>query len=278
MACEMFARKIRVDYERNGQLLPCPLKWLDSFSMRNFTNASAFDNTLPVADGLMEIGTSVPLPELKAAMEDWFQRKSYLPKGSVLTIKDRRTTRRGAGRPRPPPLGLMLTKCLHPGKNRAADEKLKGTPKPVWGGHSCPPPLGLILTLLESRENRAADEKPKGTPKPVVGADTLSAAVGVDFDFAYIQGNERRRHKIKVSPATSKPEQMRNKTQDTTARQNQPNPNGGGQECPPHTCLVGFEVLPIGQVDDVLQHGRAWRQFGRIQERSVEVEVTVRAP
>ena len=88
MASEMFARKIRVDYERNGQLLPCPLKWLDSFSMRNFTNASAFDNTLPVADGLMEIGTSVPLPELKAAMEDWFQRKSYLPKGSSLTIKD----------------------------------------------------------------------------------------------------------------------------------------------------------------------------------------------
>ncbi len=88
MASEMFARKIRVDYERNGQLLPCPLKWLDSFSMRNFTNASAFDNTLPVADGLMEIGTSVPLPELKAAMENWFQRKSYLPKGSSLTIKD----------------------------------------------------------------------------------------------------------------------------------------------------------------------------------------------
>ena len=83
----MFARKIRVDYERNGQLLPCPLKWLDSFSMRNFTNASAFDNTLPVGDGLMEIGTSVPLPELKAAMEDWFQRKSYLPKGSRLVIK-----------------------------------------------------------------------------------------------------------------------------------------------------------------------------------------------
>ena len=32
------------------------LKWLDSFSMRNFTNASVFDDTLPVSDGLMEIG------------------------------------------------------------------------------------------------------------------------------------------------------------------------------------------------------------------------------
>ena len=76
----MFARRIRVQYEQNGRLLPCPLKWLDSFSMRNFTNASVFDNTLPVADGVMEIGTQVPVEELKSAMEDWFRKKSYLPK------------------------------------------------------------------------------------------------------------------------------------------------------------------------------------------------------
>ena len=41
----MFARKIRVEYEADGQRLPCPLKWLDSFSMRNFTNATVFDDT-----------------------------------------------------------------------------------------------------------------------------------------------------------------------------------------------------------------------------------------
>jgi hypothetical protein len=82
----MFARKIRVEYEKNGQLLPCPMKWLDSFSMRNFTNASVFDDTLPTADGTMEIGRNVPLDGLKAAMEDWFQRKSYLPKGATLVV------------------------------------------------------------------------------------------------------------------------------------------------------------------------------------------------
>ena len=82
----MFARKIRVEYEENGQRQPCPLKWLDSFSMRNFTNASIFDDTLPVADGLMEIGTNVPTDQLKAAMEDWFRRKSYLPKDAVLIL------------------------------------------------------------------------------------------------------------------------------------------------------------------------------------------------
>ena len=84
----MFARKIRVEYVQNGHRVPCPLKWLDSFSMRNFTNASAFDNTLPLADGLMEIGTHVPLAELKDAMEDWFRRKSYIPKDSLLVLSE----------------------------------------------------------------------------------------------------------------------------------------------------------------------------------------------
>src|SRR5437870_12825085 len=82
----VFARKIRVEYEENGRRLPCPLKWLDSFSMRNFTNASIFDDTLPVADGVMEISTRVPLNQLQAAMEDWFQRKNYIAKGSGLFL------------------------------------------------------------------------------------------------------------------------------------------------------------------------------------------------
>jgi hypothetical protein len=84
----MFARRIRVDYEENGTKHPCPLKWLDSFSMRNFTNASVFDDTLPLGDGRMEIGSKVPLGELKNAMEDWFRRKSYLAKDASLLVKE----------------------------------------------------------------------------------------------------------------------------------------------------------------------------------------------
>lgn len=58
--------------------------------MRNFTNALMFDDTLPVTDGVMEVGTKVPLDKLQESMEDWFQRKSYIPKHSklVLTPKD----------------------------------------------------------------------------------------------------------------------------------------------------------------------------------------------
>lgn len=82
----MFARKVRVEYEEEGRRLPCPLKWLDSFSMRNFTNATVFDDTLPLSDGRMEIGFAVPIDQLKDAMEDWFRRKGYLPKESRLVI------------------------------------------------------------------------------------------------------------------------------------------------------------------------------------------------
>ena len=84
----MFSRKIRVEYEAGGQRHPAPLKWLDSFSMRNFTNAPIFDDTLPVADGAMEIGTRVPLAELKSSMEDWFRRKSYLAAGAQLIVTE----------------------------------------------------------------------------------------------------------------------------------------------------------------------------------------------
>jgi hypothetical protein len=82
----MFARKIYVEYEENGRRHPCPLKWLDNFSMRNFTNASVFDDTLPVADGRIEIGSQVPLDQLRDAMENWFQRKGYLPQESKLFL------------------------------------------------------------------------------------------------------------------------------------------------------------------------------------------------
>jgi hypothetical protein len=75
----MFWRTVRVEYAREGEPAePCPLAWIDNFAMRNFTNDAIFDDTLPVADGVMEIGLRVPLNTLQQAMEDWFRRKGYL--------------------------------------------------------------------------------------------------------------------------------------------------------------------------------------------------------
>ena len=85
----MYSREILIQYQSQGKLSPCPMKWLDNFSMRNFTNDPIFDDTLPAADGEMEIGTRVPLDRLKAAMEDWFQRKGYLEKDASLVLEER---------------------------------------------------------------------------------------------------------------------------------------------------------------------------------------------
>ena len=82
----MFSRRLSVTYEADGKFESCPLKWLDNFAMRNFTNDPIFDDTLPVADGVLEIGSRVPVERLKSAMEDWFQRKGYLPKGSSIVL------------------------------------------------------------------------------------------------------------------------------------------------------------------------------------------------
>ena len=88
----MFSRKIRVEYESNGRRHTAPLKWLDSFAMRNFTNDQVFDDTLPTADGIIEIGARVPLERLQSAMEDWFRRKGYLAKGAMLVVTEKTET------------------------------------------------------------------------------------------------------------------------------------------------------------------------------------------
>ena len=71
----MFARKIQVDIIEPAGPRACPVAWLDNFCMRSFTGRSAFDETLPVADGEMEASFRVDLEALRADMEDWLARK-----------------------------------------------------------------------------------------------------------------------------------------------------------------------------------------------------------
>jgi len=54
--------------------------------MRNFTNDAVFDDTLPVADGVLEAGHRVPIERLQPAMEDWFRRKGYLKADERLEV------------------------------------------------------------------------------------------------------------------------------------------------------------------------------------------------
>lgn len=85
----MFARRFvieRMTFE--GTVSPCPIAWIDSFAMRNFTNDAVFDDTLPIADGLLEAGNRVPLERLREAMEHWFRRKQYLKKEETLRVTE----------------------------------------------------------------------------------------------------------------------------------------------------------------------------------------------
>jgi len=83
----MFARRVTVEsIAEDGEAKPCPVKWIDNFAMRNFTNDAVFDDTLPLGDGVMEIGNRVPLDRLQAAMDDWFRRKGYVNAGERVRV------------------------------------------------------------------------------------------------------------------------------------------------------------------------------------------------
>jgi hypothetical protein len=83
----MFARRLSIRrIDASGARHPCPIHWIDNFAMRNFTNDAVFDDTLPVADGVLEAGTHVPLSRLQPAMEDWFRRKGYLKSDERLEV------------------------------------------------------------------------------------------------------------------------------------------------------------------------------------------------
>ncbi|MGA3071914.1 MAG: hypothetical protein ABSD43_17035 [Terracidiphilus sp.] len=85
----MFARRLSIQrIDSSGAAHPCPIRWIDNFAMRNFTNDAVFDDTLPAADGVLEAGNRVPLDRLRPAMEDWFRRKGYLKRDERLEVEE----------------------------------------------------------------------------------------------------------------------------------------------------------------------------------------------
>ena len=85
----MFARRLTIErIDAAGAAHRCPIAQIDNFAMRNFTNDAVFDDTLPIADGLLEAGHRVPLDRLQPAMEDWFRRKGYLKRDERLAVHE----------------------------------------------------------------------------------------------------------------------------------------------------------------------------------------------
>ena len=85
----MFARRMTVNrIDATGERHACPIGHIDNFAMRNFTNDAVFDDTFPVADGILEAGNRVPLDQLQKAMENWFRRKGYLKPDERLEVSE----------------------------------------------------------------------------------------------------------------------------------------------------------------------------------------------
>ena len=71
----MYAQKFQVDVLIHGQRRPCPLEWLDQFSMRNFTNSADFDDTLPVAEGRLEASFRLTPERFAEGLAAWLTQR-----------------------------------------------------------------------------------------------------------------------------------------------------------------------------------------------------------
>lgn len=85
----MFLRRLKIErITATGESVPCPIAQIDNFAMRNFTNDAVFDDTLPIADGVLEAGLRVPLDLLQQRMDQWFRRKGYLRPEETLRVEE----------------------------------------------------------------------------------------------------------------------------------------------------------------------------------------------
>ncbi len=71
----MYARKLKVEIVVGGERRPCPLEWLDSFAMRNFTGSAEFDDALPTGEGQLEAGFRVEPERLAEALSAWLTKR-----------------------------------------------------------------------------------------------------------------------------------------------------------------------------------------------------------
>jgi hypothetical protein len=82
----MYAQKWRIEVVIQGEARPCPLEWLDQFCMRNFTNSADFDDTLPIADGLMQTGNRLTPQRFAEGFGAWLTQRGK-GRGAPVTVR-----------------------------------------------------------------------------------------------------------------------------------------------------------------------------------------------
>jgi hypothetical protein len=71
----VYSQKLNVELVIRGERRACPLDWLDQFCMRNFTNSSDFDDTLPIADGKIEASFRVTPERFAEGLGAWLTQR-----------------------------------------------------------------------------------------------------------------------------------------------------------------------------------------------------------
>ncbi len=94
----MFAQKFQIAIVIAGERRPCPLNWLDSFCMRNFTNSAEFDDTLPIDEGSIEASLRVKPERFAEALEAWLTQRGKSG-GQPVLVEITATDRFGATMP-----------------------------------------------------------------------------------------------------------------------------------------------------------------------------------
>ncbi len=84
----MFARRLQLTLSAPEAATPVPKAWMDQFFMRDFTGASAFDDTLPAAPGVLEAGFSVDAEAVREQFEKWLRGRKMIPAETALTVAE----------------------------------------------------------------------------------------------------------------------------------------------------------------------------------------------
>lgn len=82
----MFAQEFDVKVVIADERRPCPLEWLDSFCMRNFTNSAEFDDTLPTGEGSLEASFRVTPERFAEAFGAWLNKRGK-GNGRAVTVE-----------------------------------------------------------------------------------------------------------------------------------------------------------------------------------------------
>lgn len=83
----MFALRLIFCLEGPEGRRPVPKEWLDQFFMRDFTGYRAFDETLPIADGVLEAGWGVAPEDAAARLQEWLRGRKLIDDNTGIRVE-----------------------------------------------------------------------------------------------------------------------------------------------------------------------------------------------